>query len=419
MINTMKNLYETINIYMEYIFRTPYNLQRHMIHNTHLNTNTNTNTNTNMNTQRRRAITCSLCRKSGHNIRSCDLYETTKKEGIRLYSQFVYHAITGAHNKWDYTGVTPDTQENAYYNVPSEEMLQIYRQHQDDEDGMLTAILSTPLQWLLNLSSTMVKGLKYSYTINQSVPNENIYTMLHFLFVTEADSLWMRSTEVPRCVPYLIKSLDYLSVLETMNNNIYDYGIVSAYNRVPIVIYIESARRDRLQLLYNQNTRALRINNMEVRRYERNVREYNSSILQLQSELEDLQDAHSLVLARREAIMEENRTFPPEFLRKCIAVIQKDVPEPPPEPEECAICYTTTTPQYLIQLNCKHVFCTQCVLTMLSKKYNRLNHTLECACPMCRARINELQGNKTNILHHMQSMMSSNPHMRDIEELIG
>ena len=139
-----------------------------LLSNTPIRTTNINNSNTNNTRQPRRQATCSLCRNRGHNIRCCPLHETTRKEGIRLYSQFVYHAITGFSNKWDYTGIAPDIEENSYYNVPSEEMMEIFRRHQDDEDGGLMAILSTQLQWLRNLSDVMIKGLKYGYTINVS-----------------------------------------------------------------------------------------------------------------------------------------------------------------------------------------------------------------------------------------------------------
>jgi hypothetical protein len=400
---------------MEYIFRVP-RMSHAMIISSSSNTENSTNIEPPIQEPRpRRKVTCSLCFKMGHNIRSCNLFESTKKEGIAIYKKFLYHTIVGFTQNWDYANMEP---EESQYNIASDETLERFATYRNDPDA-IEKILDTPLLWIQQLNDVCLRGLIYGFTIDRKAPMAEIRSQLHYIFISEADDKWMKSHDTTRCIPYLTHSIQYLPILEAVNSKIFQYNHIQNVTRVISTLYDVPYRNERIQIIYNQNRRLIRMHSSDTQRYNRILQDLEIRLQRLQNETSRVRQMYEESVQRRDDFVRDLELFPETIRRKPITILQAQEGKHPFVSIECPICYSDVESSNIVYLDCKHTYCVQCILHTLLQKYNPFNTDLNCACPLCREKIKTLYGDNDLIKRRLDSLVQTQNHLREVYDVIG
>lgn len=359
-----------------------------------------------------RKIRCTLCQTIGHNIRSCRLFETTKKKGIEIYKSFLFYSIIGSHLHWEVENLRNYPVSDL---VLEQEYIEIFEKHKSENElDSLEFILSETLDWVKKLNAVEIKALMYGYKIDKNARKEDIIELLHYIFISETDQEWMHSYSIIDAVPYIYHSCQYYHILERNNATIFCFPILTVHDNVIASLYNIPYREERLRILYEQNRRLLRFHNNEIQRYNTRIQDVDRQISRLDRERFSLINRRDGVHARRNQIADELEIFPKNIVIKKITIIQEDSIS---TSSDCPICYDTQTPENIVSVNCGHIFCISCILQTILKKYDPAQHRIECNCPICRTRIEKLSGIQENITKSLTEAISSKD--LDILELIG
>ena len=368
----------------------------------------------------RRRVTCSLCLKQGHNIRSCMLFETLKKEGIRQYQRFLYHAIVGEKDNWEFPPPNPDLDpiDTNGYESPSAELTQIFDTNKAT-NSPLENILDTRLGWIDNLDTISLKSLIYGFAIERNAPREQILSCLHHVFISEADSKWMYSYDTIYCIPYITQSCVHLDVLEENNAKILEHSIVLDHRNITPTLFSIQYRHSRIQGIYNQNRRIVRLQTREIQRFDRNIHELERRIQRINREINSVRSNQESVVNNRSHLIAELEMFPPDIIRKAIMIVQQKGEGLIDKvlDYECPICYNEIDTVQQVKTNCDHIFCINCVITHITTKYDEQKSELYCCCPMCRATIHTLYGDKQKIQKKLGRVIDFLKNFDDLKNL--
>jgi len=351
--------------------------------------------------QQRRPIKCSLCSKTGHNVRSCTLFDTVKRDAMFHYMNWTNQAICGFSNQW-----------NDLTDEISPENLETLR-----NTASLRDILREPLPWLNNIDDLALKSLIHGYRMNKKGTKQKKIELLHYIFIGEADLAWQLSSDIAKAVPYLIHSSNYIGELEFVNDQIFRYVdlMTEEFTFINNVTHDAFSRQERMRALYNVNSRMVRYLNQDLTRYDRQIRETQRQLLRMQSEMGRLQNKKETIMQRRTIAMNELTLFPPNLSKPQIEIIEKDIHHS----IECAICYDNIKAKNVTYLNCEHSFCIHCILNTVLTQYKSAEHKLECNCPICREKIKTICGNSDKLKERLQHHMHSHRINADISDLIG
>ena len=350
----------------------------------------------------RRPIKCSLCAKTGHNVRSCNLFDTVKRDAMVHYTTWIHQVICGYSNQWnDFTDdeISPET-------------LEIFRNAASIRD-----ILKEPLPWLNNIEELPLKSLVHGFKMNKKGTKQKKLELLHYIFIGEADRAWQVSLEVGKAVPYLIQSSHCIAELEFASDQIFRFVDLMTEDFVFLnnVTHDAYYREERMRALYHVNSRMVRYFNQDLSRYDRQIRDTQRQLLRMQSEMLRLQSKKETITQRRMIAMTELALFPPNLTKPQIEFIDKKISHS----IECAICYENIKEKNVTHLNCEHSFCIHCILNTVLTQYKSAEHKLECNCPICREKIKTIYGNSLKLKERLQHQLHSNRINADISDLIG
>ena len=349
----------------------------------------------------RRPIKCSLCEKTGHNVRSCQLFDTVKKDAMIHYMNWINQTICGFSNQWE------DLTE-----VISQETLETLR-----NAASLRDILKEPLPWLNNIDDLALKSLIYGYKLNKKGTKQKKIELLHYIFIGEADKAWQISIDVGKAVPYLIHSSNYIVDLEFANDQIFRFVelMKEDFEFINNITQDAFSRQERMRALYNVNSRMVRYFGQDLTRYDRQIRDTQRQLLRMQAEMGRLQNKKETLTERRRIAMVELALFPPNLSRPKIEFIEKTMHHS----IECAICYENIKAKNVTHLNCEHSFCMDCILNTVLTQYKSAEHTLECNCPICREKMKTIFGSSEKLKERLQHQIHSHRINADISDLIG
>lgn len=358
--------------------------------------------------RQKKRVKCRLCKKEGHNIRSCNLFEESKRAAIYQYESWLHHCIVSF--------TTPQDDRVTFEGLiePDDELVALFQEQQNEPDG-LEKILKTPTKWLKNIDEMAYNGLVHGYCINKNGRREDIILLLHYILLSEADVRWMRSFDIEKALPYIIKSKTYLNHLEHVNMNIITFDILM--NNLPIIASLHSdvARDDRIRSLYYSSTRSLQYTYQDLTRNDRRLQDVERGLRRAQYEYNTVIEQRDSITQRRDFYMHELSLFPPGCLKPQIKINKCHNSHV----IECPICYETTDKDTYVKLHCAHEYCVNCILNTILKKYNRNSHTLQCDCPMCRKPIHNLYGNIDIIKSHFESLKESHRISNHLLDIIG
>lgn len=365
-----------------------------------------------MSSSRVRHIRCRLCQTIGHNIRSCTLFESTKKKGIEIYKSFLFYSVIGCHLNWDIEQLRNYPVTDL---VLEQEYIEIFEKHRNENNlDSLECILSETLNWVKNLDDIEIKALMYGYKIDKNARKEDLIELIHYIFISETDQEWMHNYNIMNAVPYISHSCEYFNILERNNATIFCFPILTIHDNVVASLYNIPYREERLRTLYEQNRRLLRFHNNEIQRHNTRIQDVDRQISRLDRERFSLINRRESVYARRNQIVDEIEIFPKNIVIKKITIVQKDSLS---TDSECPICFDTQPSENIVTVNCGHMFCISCILQTILKKYDPAQHKIECNCPICRTRVEKLSGMQENITKSLNEAISSND--SDILELIS
>jgi len=349
----------------------------------------------------RRPIKCSLCCKTGHNVRSCQLFDTVKREAMVHYMTWIHQTICGFSNQWE------DFAEDI-----STENLELLRNAESLRD-----ILKEPLPWLKNIEDLALKSLTYGYKMNKKGTKQKKIELLHYMFIGEADKAWQSSLDIGKAVPYLIHSSNYIVELEFSNDQIFRFVDIMTedFGFINNVTHDAFSRQERMRALYNVNSRMVRYFNQDLTRYDRQIRDTQRQLLRMQAEMGRLQNKKETLTQRRTIAMDELALFPPNLTKPQIEFIEKNIHHS----IECAICYENIKAKNVTHLNCDHSFCIHCILNTVLTQYKSAEHRLECSCPICREKIKTISGNSEKLKERLQHQLHSHRINADLSDLIG
>lgn len=355
----------------------------------------------------KRTIKCSLCGKTGHNVRSCTLFDTVKTEAISQYMTWLSYCIRGYSTKWA---------NESFAAEMSTEMLASLR---NSTALSLTDMWKEPIPWLKNIDDLHLKCLTHGYNINKKGTKQRKIELLHYTLIGESDKGWLLSnltgSEEP-IVPYIVNSSNFIVELQWANDQIYQYVDIMTEDFVllhetPNSVY----RQDRLRLLYNTNIRSVRYFNQDLNRYDRQIRDNQRHMVRMQAEMIRIQDKREIIMQRRRSAMAELSLFPPFMTKPQIEFVEKDIIHS----IECAICYENIKAKNVTHLNCEHSFCIHCILNTVLTQYKSADHKLECNCPICREKIKTIFGKADKLRDRLQHQITANRINADISDLIG
>ena len=349
----------------------------------------------------RRPIKCSLCAKTGHNVRSCNLFDTVKRDAMLHYTNWLNRTLCGFSNQW-----------NDFIDEISPENLELLR-----SATSLREILKVPLPWLTNIEDLPLKSLVHGYKMNKKGTKQKKIELLHYIFIGEADKAWQTSIEVGKAVPYLIHSSKYIAELEFANDQIFRFVdlMTEEFSFLNNVTHDAFFREERMRTLYNVNSRMVRYFSQDLSRYDRQIRDTQRQLLRMQTEMSRLQNKKETLTQRRSVAMVELALFPPNLTRPQIEFINKNLHHS----IECAICYENIKAKNVTQLNCEHSFCIHCILNTVLTQYKSAEHKLECNCPICREKIKTIFGDSDKLKERLQHQLHINRINADISDLIG
>ena len=368
----------------------------------------------------RRPGKCSLCEKTGHNIRSCTLYENIRRESINTYMEYLYHCLVGfATKNWDYSSIEDEARENDPYCKPEPKLLEIF-QNALQNNISLDTILDKPLDILDNLDNISLKALTYGYQIDFRASRKDIIRLLHYMLVSEADYKWMHSYDTKQCVPYIVHSSTYLQVLEHNNAKIFEFSILKNDALAIASLYNIEYRNERLRTLYDQSRIILRNQNIELRRYDHRLMDLDRHLQRIENDIASVSSFRDTVLNRSNAIRQEMALFPEDIvMKKSVQIVQEshNIKELPVI--DCPICYEDFTEDYVVKINCGHYFCNSCILNTVLKKFDINKHELKCDCPLCRKQIQKIYGNKSILEKNLKRLVRTHHISSDIYDSIG
>jgi hypothetical protein len=353
----------------------------------------------------RRTIKCSLCGKTGHNVRSCTLFDTVRAEAITQYMIWLSYCLRGYPTKWA---------SESYAAEMSPEMLESLR---NSTALSLTDMWKEPIPWLKNIDDLNLKCLTHGYHINKKGTKQRRLELLHYTFISESDKTWLLTNDTKESVvPYIVSSSNFIVELQWANDQIFQYVDVmteefALLHETPNSTY----RQDRLRLLYNTNVRSVRYFNQDLNRYDRQIRDNQRHMVRMQAEMIRLQDKRETILQRRRSVMAELLLFPPLLTKPQIEFVEKAIIHS----IECAICYENIKAKNVTHLNCEHSFCIHCIMNTVLTQYKSVEHKLECNCPICREKIKTIFGNVGKLKDRLQHQMAANRINADISDLIG
>jgi len=352
-----------------------------------------------MSALQRRPIKCSLCEKTGHNIRSCSLFDTAKRDVLFHYMTWLHQSITGFSNRWiDFTEEI------------SPENLELLR-----NAASITVILKTPLPCLNNIDDLSLKSLIYGFKMNNTGTRQKKIELLHYIFIGEADKAWLKSNNIPKVVPYLINSSNHIVELEYANAQLFNFSDLLTDDFQYLITHDDFFRQEKIRTLYNANFHQVRFFNKDIHRYDRHIRDTKRQMLRLQGDLHRLEHNKEEINRKRTITMIDLTLFPPNLSRPQIEFMEKTITHS----IECAICYENIKAKNVTSLNCEHSFCIHCTLNTVLTQYNSKDHKLECKCPICREKIKTIFGNSEKLKDRLQHQIHSSKINADISDLIG
>jgi len=349
----------------------------------------------------RRPIKCSLCTKTGHNVRSCQLFDTVKRDAMYHYMTWIHQTICGFSNQWDdfIDQISPETLEKLR------------------SAASLRDILKEPLPWLNTIDDLALKSLIYGYKMNKKGTRQKKLELLHYIFIGEADKAWQDSMDIGKAVPYLIHSSNYIVELEFANDQIFKFVdlMTEEFGFINNVTHDAFSRQERMRALHSVNSRMVRYFSQDLTRYERQIRDTQRQLSRMQAEMTRLLSKTETLSQRRAIALDELALFPPNLTRPQIEFIDKHLPHS----IECAICYENIKAKNVTHLNCEHSFCIHCILNTVLTQYKSAEHKLECNCPICREKIKSIFGHSEILKERLQHHIHSHRINADISDLIG
>jgi len=86
----------------------------------------------------------------------------------------------------------------------------------------------------------------------------------------------------------------------------------------------------------------------------------------------------------------------------------------PKEMNECGICFEETlkTSRYNVELECKHIFCKECIFKWIIEKSNSAN------CPKCRQKVSEFELTRAQMWGEVEGLIyRAQVHIYDLKKL--
>jgi hypothetical protein len=361
---------------------------------------------------------CKQCRKAGHDVRNCPIFQICHRETLSYYDTWLKSCVVDYqyNDKWNYS--------DDYENKPPDDLLQIFRENRESECALHRVLLTTT-PYLKGKPIEYLRILAHVYNIPKTMPykrftKEQWEDVLHKLLYAEAEQQWTRRYTISEVLPYLHSSIvNY----DQMEQTWYTVETSEHLQPIPLIntkfhlISIHDRQR-KLRELRNYNMRNLRFISQDLERNGREDRE-------LRRRMNDLRERRNRIVAecaRLEERLQECETnlilfesLPPDPPR--IRFLENTKPV---QNVDCFICYNNIFLNEVAQLNCGHKFCANCILMTVCCKYNSREEELgNCSCPMCRQPITTLEGNISHMKLTLQTAASQMSVSNSIAKLVG
>ena len=354
--------------------------------------------------RQRRPVKCGLCKQEGHNIRSCNLFPTVRREGIRQYESWIHHSIV-CHS-------TQNT--NPTYTLPllpmNDELLTMIQ-----NNTPLETIINTPISWIRRLDNTSLNALLYGYSIDTNASREDVLFLLHYIFMAEADTKWTQNIDVQKSIPYLMHSQTHIALLENTYMKVFNYAILGDVQNIRTGLHSAESREDRIRVLYSGTMRMLRHSSQELIRNERRAYDVRRQLSRVENELRDLEEVEDSIRSRRRQYEQELAFFPEGCIKPQIQMVDKTHEDT----IECPVCFENINPLSVVSLSCDHQYCIPCAMNTIIAKYDRVRHRLQCTCPLCRIEITKLHGLIPRMKARMEEVKKSHNIEQELTSLIG
>jgi len=361
---------------------------------------------------------CKQCRKAGHDVRNCPIFQISHRESLIYYDTWLKHCIVDYHynDKWNYS--------EDYENKPPDNLLQIFRNHNQSVNGLVDVLLTTT-PYLKEKPIEYLRILAHVYNFPKTMPykrftKEQWENILHRILYAEAEQQWTRRYIISEVLPYLHSSIVNYNQLAQAWYNIESMETLQALPLINTKFHLISIhdRQRKLRELRNYNMRNLRFITQDLERNQREDRE-------LRRRLNEIRERRNRIAT--EGVRLEDR------LQECETnlVLFESLPPDPPritfkentkqvQNMDCFICYNDIFVNEVVQLNCGHKFCASCIFMTICCKYNSREEELNnCCCPMCRQTITTLEGNVSHMKLTLQTAASQMKVSNHIAKLVG
>ena len=357
-------------------------------------------------------VTCSLCKKQGHNIRGCKVPKKIASQCIYYYKKAITFSLLSYG-----TDITDTFLET--FNIDKlDSLIQIIKKKQCLYDTLISNV-----SYIDNLNDNSFKALTIYYDLNRfKIPKDDMCKILNTVISVKADNdlIYAYDLQFDRCVEYTKKTLEYENILTKMSDD--TKNIISLHS-----IDIENGkisfaqniiRINRLRILRYINTDTIYKIDSELQKQHRQIRNFSNEIDDLLDRIEIINRNIRDNINEREILI-ENKILFNDINNKLasIKIIHSDNITITLDDNQCPICYNDYNNNNHVRLNCGHTFCNKCLIKCIVDKYIELKqksnlHIINsfdniCSCAMCRRPIFSIEGNEEKLNEHICQISES------------
>jgi hypothetical protein len=369
-----------------------------------------------MNIVTKKAITCSLCKKKGHNIRGCKIPKKIASECIIYYRKAFL--ISFLYCNTDLNNEIIEKINN--YNLDS--LIELIKKKKPLYD-----ILLSNIEYINNLSDNSFKALTVYYDLNRfKIPKSDMCKILNTVISVKSDYdlLYSYDTSFEQCVEYIKKTLEYENILTKISDDAKSTISLHSINikNNSLTFTLNTIRIQRLKILRYINTDSIYRIDTELQRQHIQITNYSNEIDDLLERIEIInknilenEKDKKILIKNKEIFNDINR------LLASIRIIHAD--KITYSDKQCPICYNEYSDKNAVKINCGHVFCNKCLIKCIIDKYIELKHNSNlhiinsldniCNCAMCRRIIFSIEGNEENLKKYLTKISES----RNIENI--
>lgn len=368
----------------------------------------------------KKVITCSLCKKKGHNVRGCSIPTNMAKESLYYYKEFIKLCILNHSEEWN-NDILNDF--NPEYNFDT--AIKLMKNNES-----LYNILNSNVTYLENLNNNSFKALCIYYDLKRFVvPKNDICKILNTVLLIKADTELVNSYNIsPNSVEYIKKTLPTVESFTEITNdckNIVSIHSININNDKLIFTSKETRIQKLRRLRFINNDNIIKLN-YELSRLKLCIRTYTEDIEDLFEKIHYTNQTINEINNEREHFYVNDSCFTDiTHILAAIKIIDTENNNINML-EKCPICYSECTENF-VKIDCGHVFCNKCLITWIIKKYvETVNESRTvtfnvdniCTCALCRKTIKCIYGGKNTLLKYINKI-SEKHNIQNIEHLIN